>query len=76
MTVSENRRIMIENAMENYYKAYMKRWGDRKSVEDGIKATRNFIEAWIKSMFEIRFLDKDYIDFIERKLNELRDIEF
>jgi hypothetical protein len=54
---------------------HLEAMGDRKSEEDGTKATRNYIENYIRIMFEIQLLDKNYTDLIEKKLNELRLIK-
>ncbi|MEM4177808.1 MAG: hypothetical protein QXS29_09625 [Nitrososphaeria archaeon] len=70
--ISVTRRYVIDTAMENYFKAYLKKYGHKKNLEDAIEATRNYIEGYIKVMYEMPFIDKPYTDLIEKKLNELR----
>jgi hypothetical protein len=56
--------------MENYFNSYRERFPN-KSVEDSLKATRNWVVGYIKKMFE-GSIDVKTSEWIERALNNLR----
>jgi len=62
--------IVIELGMEGYFRAYKKRF-PHKGVESAIKATRNWVENYIKA-FGVNPYDPLIAEKIDMKLNELR----
>jgi hypothetical protein len=67
--LSDEWKIILKSAMKKYFKSYMKRFPG-KPIKDAINATRNYVEGYVKKMFETE-IDHETHLWIESTLNEI-----
>jgi len=67
--LSDKWKVILGLAMKNYFKSYRKRFPG-KSYKDAINATRNWVEGYIKKMYEGQ-IDEETSLWIENTLNKI-----